>query len=390
MKRIRRFIWGNLAIFFALNVAVCLWYFNWALATPSNHQQSIVRSFENWEYLNYFKSWAVHITDGATSTGKEPAFGFEFIIAFILFVFSLWKWFKTKSDHEFEKSRKSKSAPGVSSSHKYASSTPKSPVVPIYERGFQSTPNKSAPVTSESKKPKAETKTPLPAAKTNTPNKSAKTASGTNDVPKNVSDAASTDSTLTVESLEIFFNGFLELVNKNNGVVATREALLQAFACAEAADRQMSELWMVSIFGTYDRMIEPAVGNGEFETAANIAMWHGVVRSIFGKGNIDQTFVQALELCKGFNDPVFAARCLEEYSWALEAENRTQAYQTQSQKAEEAFRSCGRSDRADEIVRLRNGGIRYGSSFLQKKKLVLEATSVLGSSDAREFRLLLK
>ena len=113
-----------------------------------------------------------------------------------------------------------------------------------------------------------------------------------------------------------------------------------------------------------------------------------VVRSIFGQGNIDQTFHQASELCKGFNDSVFAARCLEEYSWALEAENRTQAFQTQSQKAEEAFRSCGRSDRAEEIVRLRNGGIRYGSSFLQKKKLVPEATSVLGSSDAREMRLL--
>jgi hypothetical protein len=152
----------------------------------------------------------------------------------------------------------------------------------------------------------------------------------------------------------------------------------------------MSELWMSSIFGTYDRMIEPAVGNGEFETAANIAMWHGVVRSIFGKGNIDQTFVQALELCKGFDDPVFAARCHEEYSWALEAENRTQAFHTQSQKAEDAFRSCGQSDRADEIVRIRNGGERFGSSFLQRKKLVPEATSVLGSSDAREMRLSLR
>ena len=386
----RRFFWKYLTVFFALNVVLCLWYFNWALATPSNYQQDIVRLFEKWEFLNYFKARGVNIAEGTNSTGKAPASGFEFIIAFILFIFSLRKWFKAKDDHEFEKGKKSKSALSVSSTHRYASATPKSPVVPIYERGFQSTPNKSAQVTSESKKPKAETKTPLPAAKTNTPNKSPKTASGTNDEPKKVSDAASTDSTLTVESLEIFFNGFLELVNKNNGVVATREALLQAFACAEAADKQMSELWMVSIFGTYDRMIEPAVGNGEFETAANIAMWHGVVRSIFGKGNIDQTFAQALELCKGFNDPVFAARCHEEYSWALEAENRTQAFHTQSQKAEDAFRNCGRSDRADEIVRIRNGGERFGSSFLQRKRLVPEATSVLGSSDARKMRLSLK
>jgi hypothetical protein len=390
MTKARRFFWKYLTIFFALNIVLCFWYFNWALATPSNHQQDIVQLFEKWEFLNYFKARGVKTTEGTSSTGRAPASGFEFVIAFILFVFSLRKWFKATDDHEFEKSKKSKSAPSVSSTHRYASANSKPPVVPIYERGFQSRSNKPAPVPSESKKSKAETKTSLPVIKPNTPNKSTKTPIGTSDVPKNVSDVASTDSKLTVESLEVFFNGFLELVNKSNGVVATREALLQAFACAEAADSQMSELWMASIFGTYDRMIEPTVGNGDFETAANIAMWHGVVRSIFGKGNIDQTFVQALELCKGFNDPVFVARCHEEYSWALEAENRTQAFQTQSQKAEDAFRSYGRSDRADEIVRIRNGGERFGSSFLQRKKLVPEATSVLGSSDARKMRLSLK
>jgi hypothetical protein len=390
MTKARRFFWKYLTIFFALNIVLCFWYFNWALATPSNHQQDIVQLFEKWEFLNYFKARGVKITEGTSSTGRAPASGFEFVIAFILFVFSLRKWFKATDDHEFEKSKKSKSAPSVSSTHRYASANSKPSVVPIYERGFHDSTNKAVSVTSESKKLKPENKEASSATKSSPPAKSPGTPSGNRVEPTAANNDAPTVSNLTVESLEIFLNRFLELVNNNNGVVATREALLQAFACAEAADNQMSELWMSSIFGTYDRMIEPAVGNGEFETAANIAMWHGVVRSIFGKGNIDQTFVQALELCKGFDDPVFAARCHEEYSWALEAENRTQAFHTQSQKAEDAFRSCGQSDRADEIVRIRNGGERFGSSFLQRKKLVPEATSVLGSSDAREMRLSLR
>ena len=126
MTKIRQFFWKYATIFFALNIVLCLWYFNWALATPSNHQQDIVRLFEKWEFLNYFKARGVHITEGANSSGKEPAFGFEFIIAFVLFVFSLRKWFKAKSDHDFEKGNKSKYAPSVSSTHRYASGTPKS------------------------------------------------------------------------------------------------------------------------------------------------------------------------------------------------------------------------------------------------------------------------
>lgn len=308
-----------------------------------------------------------------------------FIIAFILFIYFFPKWYKAAVVKSLVKGKNQNLF--FCPIHRYAS-TPCSCPAGIYEQGFQSSPNKVASVTSESKKSKQETKRAFSVTKSNAPDKSPGNRSGDRVEPTAANNVASTVSKLTVESLEIFMEGFLKLVNNNNGVVATREALLQAFACAQVADKQMSELWMASIFGTYDRMIESTVGNGEFETAANISMWHGVVRSIFGQGNIDQTFHQASELCKGFNDSVFAARCLEEYSWALEAENRTQAFQTQSQKAEEAFRSCGRSDRADEIVRLRNGGIRYGSSFLQKKKLVPEATSVLGSSDAREMRLL--
>ena len=187
-------------------------------------------------------------------------------------------------------------------------------------------------------------------------------------------------------SFEDFSAEFLELVNSCDVLTATREALLRSFACALADDRQRSVLWLDFTYACYDKMIEIAIDSGNIELMANLSMWHGIVRSLLRKQDVAQPFAQAFAFSEGLDDPVFVARCTEEYAWAFERTNMTTAFETQLAKAEEAFRACGRSDRADEIVRLRTGGESRRSSFLRQGLQSPEATSILGSADAQLLR----
>ena len=187
-------------------------------------------------------------------------------------------------------------------------------------------------------------------------------------------------------TLQEFGAEFVEMTNSCDGLTATREALQRSFECARAGDRVRAVLWIDFIYVTYEQMLESYLPLRDFEYLAQLSMWHGIVRSLGRKSDVVQPFVQAFEFARGGNDPLIVARSTEEYAWALDSTNMSHVTGSQLNLAEEMFRTCGRPDRADEIVRLRNGGQRLPSSFLRRSAQSPQATSVLGSSDAAWLR----
>jgi hypothetical protein len=188
-------------------------------------------------------------------------------------------------------------------------------------------------------------------------------------------------------TFESFTKEFINLVNNSETLASTREALILSFACMNGNDFMRASMWLDFTYSLYDRTIAFAVEDQDFEMGANAVMFHGIIRSILGKQNFDEAFQKSFEFGKNLNDPILAARCTEEYAWALNHAGMTSASAKELERAESQFRACGRNDRADEIVRLRDGGQPSNSSFLRRKSQSPEATTVLGSSDAKDLRL---
>jgi hypothetical protein len=121
------------------------------------------------------------------------------------------------------------------------------------------------------------------------------------------------------------------------------------------------------------------------EAEADALMWAGIARGLLGDADRGRTHLErAFDQWQRIGDPIKSGRCAEE----LAELNRLGGQRGDEwfSRAETCFRTAGREDRLAMLRESRDGATRHRSSFLLRRPVNPQASTILGSSTAVEIR----